>query len=59
MIGTLIGLVAGYWRGWLDGLLMRSIDVLLAFPYLLLAMIVVAVLGPGLTNHPGTRCGES
>ncbi|MGD8589691.1 MAG: dipeptide/oligopeptide/nickel ABC transporter permease/ATP-binding protein [Chromatiales bacterium] len=50
LLGTLIGLVAGYWRGWLDGLLMRSIDVLLAFPYLLLALAIVAALGPGLRN---------
>jgi peptide/nickel transport system permease protein len=50
LIGTLIGLTAGYFRGWLDGLLMRSIDVLLAFPYLLLALAIVAALGPGLRN---------
>ncbi len=50
LIGTLIGLAAGYFRGWLDGLLMRSIDVLLAFPYLLLALAIVAALGPGLRN---------
>jgi len=50
LLGTLIGLVAGYWRGWLDGLLMRGIDVLLAFPYLLLALAIVAALGPGLRN---------
>ncbi|HRP94807.1 MAG TPA: dipeptide/oligopeptide/nickel ABC transporter permease/ATP-binding protein [Rhodocyclaceae bacterium] len=50
LIGTAIGLVAGYLRGWSDTLLMRSIDVLLAFPYLLLALAIVAVLGPGLVN---------
>jgi peptide/nickel transport system permease protein len=50
LLGTLIGLVAGYWRGWVDGLLMRGIDVLLAFPYLLLALAIVAALGPGLRN---------
>jgi peptide/nickel transport system permease protein len=50
LLGTLIGLVAGYMRGWLDTLLMRSIDVLLAFPYLLLALAIVAALGPGLRN---------
>ena len=48
--GTLIGLVAGYFRGWPDAILMRSIDVLLAFPYLLLALAIVAVLGPGLDH---------
>lgn len=48
--GTLIGLVAGWFRGWADTLLMRGIDVLLAFPYLLLALAIVAALGPGLRN---------
>lgn len=50
LLGTVTGLVAGYFRGWLDTLLMRSIDVVLAFPYLLLALAIVAVLGPGLRN---------
>jgi peptide/nickel transport system permease protein len=50
LFGTLVGLVAGYFRGWLDTLAMRGIDVLLAFPYLLLALIIVAALGPGLRN---------
>ncbi len=49
-LGTLVGLVAGYFRGWLDTLTMRAIDVLLAFPYLLLALAIVAALGPGLRN---------
>ncbi len=50
LFGTLAGLVAGYFRGWLDSVLMRGIDVLLAFPYLLLALAIVAALGPGLRN---------
>ncbi len=50
LLGTAIGLVAGYLRGWADTVLMRSIDVLLAFPYLLLALAIVAALGPGLVN---------
>ncbi len=50
LLGTLAGLLAGYFRGWLDTILMRSIDVLLAFPYLLLALAIVAALGPGLRN---------
>ncbi len=50
LLGTVIGLVAGYFRGWLDSVLMRGIDVLLAFPYLLLALAIVAALGPGLRN---------
>jgi dipeptide transport system permease protein len=48
--GILIGLVAGYCRGWVDALLMRVMDVILAFPSLLLALVLVAVMGPGLVN---------
>jgi peptide/nickel transport system permease protein len=49
-IGALIGLVAAYYGRWTDTLLMRGIDMLMAFPYLLLALAIVAVLGPGLLN---------
>jgi peptide/nickel transport system permease protein len=49
-VGVLLGLVAGYFRGWTETLIMRLMDVLLAFPYLLLAMMIVAILGPGLRN---------
>jgi peptide/nickel transport system ATP-binding protein/peptide/nickel transport system permease protein len=48
--GSLIGLTAGYIGGRTDSLLMRSIDMLMAFPYILLALGIVAVLGPGLLN---------
>ncbi len=48
--GVLIGLVAGYYGGWIDGLMMRVIDVLLAFPGILLALAIVSVLGISLTN---------
>jgi dipeptide transport system permease protein len=48
--GILIGLVAGYFRGWVDIAIMRLMDIILAFPSLLLALVLVAVLGPGLTN---------
>jgi peptide/nickel transport system permease protein len=48
--GTLVGLVAGYARGRTDWLLMRGVDLLMAFPYLLLALAIVAALGPGLGN---------
>ncbi|MCC5840590.1 MAG: dipeptide/oligopeptide/nickel ABC transporter permease/ATP-binding protein [Opitutales bacterium] len=48
--GSLIGLLAGFYRRWVDTLLMRSMDMLLAFPYLILALAIVAVLGPGLLN---------
>lgn len=49
-IGTATGLVAGYFGGALDAILMRLVDVLLAFPYLLLALIIVAALGPSLLH---------
>jgi peptide/nickel transport system permease protein len=50
VIGTLIGLVAGYYGRWVDGVSMRCMDVLLAFPALLLAIVIVTVLGRGLMN---------
>ena len=49
-IGTVIGLVAGYRRGWVDSLLMRIIDTLLAFPSLILALAIVGTLGAGALN---------
>ncbi|PAU79099.1 dipeptide/oligopeptide/nickel ABC transporter permease/ATP-binding protein [Halomonas salipaludis] len=49
-IGSLIGLVSGYFGGRTDNVLMRGIDMLMAFPYILLALAIVAVLGPGLMN---------
>jgi ABC-type dipeptide/oligopeptide/nickel transport system permease subunit len=49
-VGTFFGLVAGYAGGWLDNVIMRFMDVLLAFPSLLLAIAIVTVLGPGLQN---------
>ena len=48
--GTLVGLVAGYLRGWTDDVLMRAMDVLFAFPAILMAIAVLAILGPGTTN---------
>lgn len=48
--GILIGLVAGYVRGWVDTVIMRLMDIILAFPSLLLALVLVAILGPGLVN---------
>ena len=48
--GITIGLIAGYFRGWIDTAIMRVMDVILAFPSLLLALVLVAVLGPGLLN---------
>jgi len=50
LIGSTIGILAGYFGGRTDGLLMRGIDMLMAFPYILLALAIVAALGPGLLN---------
>jgi ABC-type dipeptide/oligopeptide/nickel transport system permease subunit len=50
VLGGLIGAIAGYVGGWLDNLLMRTMDVLMAFPSLLLAIAIVTVLGTGLIN---------
>nr|WP_290669663.1 ABC transporter permease [Ardenticatena sp.] len=50
VVGTLLGAIAGYAGGWVDNLIMRVLDVLLAFPSLLLAIAIVSVLGPGLIN---------
>jgi peptide/nickel transport system permease protein len=49
-IGLLVGTVAGYAGGWVDGLLMRITDIFLAFPRLILALAFVAALGPGIGN---------
>lgn len=48
--GITLGLIAGYFRGWVDVVIMRVMDIILAFPSLLLALVLVAVLGPGLVN---------
>jgi dipeptide transport system permease protein len=48
--GIVVGLIAGFFRGWIDTVIMRVMDVILAFPSLLLALVLVAVLGPGLMN---------
>tara|TARA_R110000868_G_scaffold53663_16_gene168220 strand:+ start:4622 stop:5539 length:918 start_codon:yes stop_codon:yes gene_type:complete len=48
--GVTIGLIAGYFRGVVDTLIMRVMDIILAFPSLLLALVLVAILGPGLLN---------
>jgi peptide/nickel transport system permease protein len=50
VLGCAMGLVAGFFGGRVDSVVMRVVDVMLAFPYLLLALIIVAALGPGLTN---------
>lgn len=50
VIGTLLGLAAGYFGGWIDTLIVWLLDILLAFPGILLAIAIVATLGPSLTN---------
>ena len=48
--GALLGLVSGYHRGWVDMVVMRLTDVMLAFPGILLALVIIAVLGRNLTS---------
>ncbi|MBV8718599.1 MAG: ABC transporter permease, partial [Chloroflexi bacterium] len=50
IIGASAGLIAGFFGGWLDGLIMRCMDVLFAFPAILLAIGIMAVLGTGIVN---------
>lgn len=50
VLGTLLGSFSGYYKGSLDNVIMRIMDIILAFPYLLLAIVVVAYLGPSLQN---------
>jgi len=50
IVGLFVGLIAGYWGGWIDDLLMRLTDIFLAFPALILAMVITATLGPSLQN---------
>jgi len=50
LFGTLLGLVAGYYEGWWDRVIMRACDVLFAFPGILLAIGIVAILGGGMAN---------
>lgn len=49
-IGILFGIISGYFGGWIDTIIMRIIDIMLAFPYILLAIVIVATLGPGIRN---------
>ncbi len=50
VVGITLGVLAGYRGGWLDTVVMRIVDVMFAFPVLLLALAIVAILGPGLTT---------
>jgi ABC-type dipeptide/oligopeptide/nickel transport system permease subunit len=50
VIGVTLGILGGFYTGWIEALIMRATDVLMAFPYILLAIAIVAGLGPGLRN---------
>jgi peptide/nickel transport system permease protein len=50
LIGVSLGIIGGYYTGWLEITVMRGTDILMAFPYILLAIAIVAGLGPGLRN---------
>ena len=50
LVGTLLGCISGYYKGSLDSIIMRIMDMILSFPYILLAIVVVAYLGPSLRN---------
>ncbi len=50
LFGVTLGIVSGFYGGWVDSIIMRICDLLLAFPGILLAIAVIAVLGPGITN---------
>lgn len=50
VIGVPLGIIAGYFGGWLDSIIMRAMDILMAFPGILLAIMFVSILGPSLDN---------
>ena len=50
VIGVALGAMAGYMQGWFDAVIMRVLDAILAFPAILLAIVILAVLGPGILN---------
>ena len=50
VVGTVLGLISGYWGGWVDAVIMRIVDAALGFPTVLLAMIIVVFLGTGTIN---------
>lgn len=49
-LGTFIGLISGYWRGWVDTCIMRLVDIFMAFPGILLALTLTAIMGPSLNT---------
>jgi peptide/nickel transport system permease protein len=50
VFGSIVGIVTGYLGGWLDTVFMRIVDVLMAFPFLILVVAIMSILGPGLSN---------
>jgi peptide/nickel transport system permease protein len=50
VVGSVLGLISGYYGGWVDRIVMRVVDVFFAFPFLVLVLVVIAMLGPGLLN---------
>ncbi len=50
LVGVILGSISGYYGGWVDALIMRIVDVQLSFPFILLAIFIAAVIGPGLFN---------
>ena len=58
LIGVVLGAIAGYWGGWSDRVIMTLVDLVLAFPSLILALAVSAALGPGAAqrDHRGSGC---
>ncbi len=51
ILGTAIGLLAGYSGGWIDAVLMRIVEVTISFPYFVLVIAIVSIMGPGLTSY--------
>lgn len=49
-VGLIVGVIAGYFRGWIDVILMRIVDVQLSFPFILLVLVINAIIGAGLRN---------
>lgn len=50
VVGVSVGLAAGYYGGWIDMVVMRVMDLMLSFPYILLALVIMSILGPGIYN---------
>ena len=48
MVGVLVGAVAGYFGGWVDAVLSRVADTMIAFPFMVLVIAVIAIVGPGI-----------